>query len=555
MPLAIVEKALKIVITALAIGGGLAAPLARAATGDLDPSFADNGRRAPIGRAGGTALFVESLGPDGIVVGGSDFDISGRWSSEPGACTLEAEAASFTTQVFEDGGAHRLLDPATAGNVEASAFARQPDGKIVVVGRSVRVPDFRCYVSSTPTVFRLNGDGSLDAAFGVRDLPVVTGAHSIALDHKGRMVIAGVRPIRNDPDGNRELIVLRLQTDGRLDRSFGVDGYFIGPVSDALGWSPLFDWSAERPEIRLIRTDTGSYRVLVQSQGECKIVGITASGELDSGFRGDGVVTLRGAGGSKVACSAIESDSDGRLLVVGSSRNQGFVARHLARGGIDPGFSADAAIAKFMTVVTSVAIASDGKLLVAGWGPQGASIMRLLDTGGLDPAFGDAGQSWIDLNSKTASKPIVRDMLVRDDGSVLAVGGATNYDRPFVVRLLGEGGGPSAGVIGFSRGYAAPVEADGKAMLRVRRSGGRDGAVSATYRTVAFDATDPEDFVPESGTLEWADGDTSYKKIAIGLVEDGETAEALEAFHVVLEGIQGGAGAGTRTATVDIQPD
>jgi hypothetical protein len=222
---------------------------------------------------------------------------------------------------------------------------------------------------------------------------------------------------------------------------------------------------------------------------------------------------------------------------------------------VDSSFSADAAIANFMTAVTSVAIASDGKPLVAGWGPQGASIMRLLDTGGLDPAFGDDGQSWIDLNSKTVSKPIVRDMLVRDDGSVIAVGGATNYDRPFVVRLLGEGGGPSPGVIGFSRGHASRVEADGKAMLRVRRSGGRDGAVSATYRTVAFDATDPEDFVPETGTLEWADGDTSYKKIAISLVEGGETAEALEAFSVVLEGIQGGAGAGARTATVDIQPD
>ena len=67
--------------------------------------------------------------------------------------------------------------------------------------------------------------------------------------------------------------------------------------------------------------------------------------------------------------------------------------------------------------------------------------MRLQAAGGLDAAFGDSGQTWIDLKSKLASSPVVRDMLVREDGSVIAVGGAVNYDRPFVVRLMGEAGG------------------------------------------------------------------------------------------------------------------
>jgi hypothetical protein len=229
--------------------------------------------------------------------------------------------------------------------------------------------------------------------------------------------------------------------------------------------------------------------------------------------------------------------------------------RLLSHGAVDPTFVADAAIARYMTAVTSVALARSGKLMIAGSGPQGTSIMRLQAAGGLDPSFGDAGFSWIDLKSRFASNLVIRDLVVRDDGSVIAVGGAKNYDRPFVVRLLGDGGGASRGVIGFSRGHAASIESDGKAVLRVRRSGGRDGAVSATYRTVAFDAKDHEDFAPESGTLEWADGDDSYKSIAIRLVEGGDIAEAREAFYVELEDVEGGAGAGTRTATVDIQPD
>src|SRR5687768_16229906 len=114
--------------------------------------------------------------------------------------------------------------------------------------------------------------------------------------------------------------------DGRLDRSFGVDGYFIGPVSDAPGWNIFFDWIDKRPEIRLIRMDTGSYRVSVPSHGECKIVGITASGESDDAFGSGGVITLRGTEGEQVNCGAIERDSQGRLLIAGRSRSQGFVA-------------------------------------------------------------------------------------------------------------------------------------------------------------------------------------------------------------------------------------
>ena len=98
-------------------------------------------------------------------------------------------------------------------------FARQADGKIVVVGRSVRVSDFRCFVYSTPTVFRLNDDGSLDYVLRrARNERPYTQAHSVALDQKGRIVVAGtfVRSM-TDPEGDSELAVLRLQTDGRLD--------------------------------------------------------------------------------------------------------------------------------------------------------------------------------------------------------------------------------------------------------------------------------------------------------------------------------------------------
>ena len=310
-------------------------------------------------------------------------------------------------------------------------------------------------------------------------------------------------------------------------RSFGNGGYFAGPVADASGEFHFFGRLISRPEIRLVRMDSGRFRVSFASEGDCKIVGVTANGGLDATFGSSGVVTLHGPDGSQVTCNALESDSQGRLLVSGSSGNHGFLARLLAHGSVDPPL----APMQPSRNPCPRSLRSPWHPMASCWsqvrGGQGASIMRLQTTGGLDAAFGDSGQTWIDLKSKLASSPVVRDMLVREDGSVIAVGGAVNYDRPFVVRLMGEAGGTSRGVISFTRGHAAPVEADGTAFVRVRRSGGRDGAVSATYRTLAYDATAPEDFVPESGTLEWAEGDTSDKEIAIGIVEGGETARRL----------------------------
>ena len=114
--------------------------------------------------------------------------------------------------------------------------------------------------------------------------------------------------------------------------------------------------------------DSGRFRVLFASEGDCKIVGVTANGGLDATFGSSGVVTLHGPDGSQVTCNALESDSQGRLLVSGSSGNHGFRALLLAHGSVDPAFSADAAVAKLMSAVTSIAMAPDGKLLVAGSG-------------------------------------------------------------------------------------------------------------------------------------------------------------------------------------------
>ena len=77
----------------LAVSATIGVPAALAATGDLDPDFADHGRLTPIVGTGGGAVFVDSTASGGILIGGSDLDASGSVFNLDGmGCTFRAPA-------------------------------------------------------------------------------------------------------------------------------------------------------------------------------------------------------------------------------------------------------------------------------------------------------------------------------------------------------------------------------------------------------------------------------------------------------------------------------
>ena len=106
----------------------------------------------------------------------------------------------------------------------AYAVAIQADGKIVAAGEH-----FECFIDGCESGFlllRYNTDGSLDTTFGGDG---VTGgfpgwANAVAIQVDGRIVAAGewLNP-PNDP----RFAVLRYKTDGTLDQSFGKHGWVL----------------------------------------------------------------------------------------------------------------------------------------------------------------------------------------------------------------------------------------------------------------------------------------------------------------------------------------
>ena len=523
-----------------AVATGLLAPVALGASGDLDPEFADLGRLGPIAELKGPARSLEALDDEGLLLGGGYLESSCYsyycWYYP------EFEASNFVNVLTGDGGIDSSYHATVISDVEVFDIARQADGKVVAVGR--RVGRSRIAPNNL-VVFRLDAEGPLDTGFGNNGIfeldPELYGyrnqANSVLVDPEGRIVIAGAR--------EESLIVLRLDAAGALDTSFGSGGILTGPAHDYSAGS------------RIARTASGAYRVTTTDESGCRVIGINAAGSIDESFGIAGYAPVPTASGNAIACYSMVSQDDGRLLLTGIAAGQAFAARLLANGASDPAF-AGTDVAASMSEATAIAVADDGKILVAGNGVRGATIMRLQATGQLDTEFGNAGATIIDLPSENGSAPLIHELAVEPDGSVIAAGGDywPGVTRPFAVRLLGDGDGDSPGVLSIQQPNLDSAE-EGEVVVTVRRTGGSSGPVSIAYRTAqeGGSATGGEDYEELEDRLNWGDGDVGDRTITVSVLKDDGAAEEHEYFGVSLSDVEGGAGIGTRNATVRILPD
>jgi len=536
----IISLVAKAAAPATAVVTSLAAPLAQAASGDLDPSFADHGRLGPVTQLKGAARAVEAPEDGGALFGGGDVELHCRYYYYYCFYDFEFEASNFVNSFTEEGGIDASYDGAQPGNIEVVDIARQADGKVVAAGR--RINSRRSNLNHL-VVFRLGADGALDQAFGNQGIVELDAdtttidqrASAVVVEPDGRIAIAGVR--------NGELSVFRLDSNGAIDSSFGDGGYFTGPA---------YDYGAGS---RMVRLASGGYRVTTSDEGACRVLGLTEGGALDLTY-GHGGYARVATGVADEACLSIAALDDDRLVIAGIAGEQAFAVRLLANGAADPSFSAPEMAA--LAEATAIAVAGDGKILVGGDGVSGATVMRLQASGQLDPLFGEAGATAIDLPSHYGAPAVVNDIAVRADGSVIAAGGThdSGVSRPFAVRLLGDAGGESAGILSVRQSYVDASES-GEAVITVRRSGGRSGPVSVAYRTVVAegDAIAGRDYDEVSGRLHWDDGEAGERSIVVPVLADAGTAEEFEYFTVALSNPQGSAGLGARRATVTIQAD
>ena len=273
------------------------------ADGSLDTSFGDGGMVTTSFGPGwdyGQAVTVQ---PDGkIVVIGHTYN-----DNEQDFAVARYNADGSLDTSFGDGG--KATTSIGTGWDYGQAVTVQPDGKIVVVGHTYSEND------QDFAVVRYDTDGSLDTSFD-DDGKVITSigqgedrGNAVVVQQDGKILVAGHSHNGTDLD----FAVVRYDTDGSLDTSFGDDGKVVTSISP--GW------------------DYGQ-AVTVQPDGKIVVIGYShngtdfdfavarydAGGSLDTSFGNDGKVTTP-IGPGEDRGYAVALQRDGNILVAGHSYN------------------------------------------------------------------------------------------------------------------------------------------------------------------------------------------------------------------------------------------
>lgn len=332
--------------------------------------------------------------------------------------------------------------------------------------------------------------GFLDNTFGTGGV-VATGLQGGAFDYAysaisqpdGKIIIAGT----SDSGTNSDFALLRLNMDGTLDNSFGLNGKVITPFGNS-------------DDI------TSNNCIALQSDGKIIIVGSTLTGatydfatvrylpngSLDTSFGGTGKVQTS-IGSSDDYARAVAIQSDGKIVVAGGTIAANFdvaLVRYNSNGSLDNSFGLGgidtSASMNGLQSANSVNIQSDGKILIAGTTANTHNdflTMRFNTDGTLDNTFGVGGIvttpfSAFD-NGSYASK-------IQTDGKIISLGyNSTNgISTDFALMRFNSDGTldnffGSAGKISINHGIAdvgtgLALQADGKIVFTGTCNSGTD---------------------------------------------------------------------------------
>ncbi len=300
------------------------------------------------------------------------------------------------------------------GMDQAEGVAIQPDGKIVVAGFTQGATtglDF--------AVLRYNSNGTLDTTFGKGGI-VTTDfdglndqAADVVLQPDGKIVVGGTATVSAN---TTDFAVVRYNSDGSLDTTFGTDG----KVTTFVGQFPTAERMALQSDGKII---------LVGGSG-FELVRYNPNGTLDTSFGTGGIVSALPASiAEDVAIRSNGSIVVGGTLTNGTSNTDFQIAQFLPNGSLDPSFGSGGITTTAFNGADATAFAltiqSDGSVVLAGsisndntladeW-----ALTRYTATGSLDFSFGLNGKVLTNMGSDIEE---IHSLLLPSQGQLLAVG-------------------------------------------------------------------------------------------------------------------------------------
>lgn len=400
-------------------------PVQAAAAGDLDPAFGGDGKVSTDFFGDADDALDVVIQPDGRIVAagsarinGSNVDFALARYNRDGSLDVSFGTGGKVTTDFLD-----TFD-------QANALALQPDGKIVAAGITGNQMDRADFALA-----RYNSDGSLDASFGSGGKVVtdffggVDAAGSIALQPDGRIVVAGASFVGM----NGDFALVRYNTDGSLDASFGVGGKV---TTDFFGFGDSANAVGLLPDGRIIVAGSAFSSSTVT---DFALARYNRDGSLDASFGAGGKVITDFFGFSDRA-SALAIQADGRVVAAGGANNlnsTGFdfaLARYNGDGSLDSGFGdGGRATTDFLGILDAavdVALQPDGRIVAVGFTSKDFSglredfaLTRYDRNGRLDTSFGSGGKVTTDFFGDRDGGSAIA---IQSDGQLVVAGTAFN---------------------------------------------------------------------------------------------------------------------------------
>ncbi len=160
------------------------------------------------------------------------------------------------------------------------------------------------------------------------------------------------------------------------------------------------------------------------------------AGSLDPTFGSGGIATTPGT-----TLSAAALQSDGKIVVVGTSSNGPTVLRYHTNGTLDSTFGTGGQVTlnnNDSGPAFATAIQKDGKILVAAPDALKLAIFRLNTNGSLDTSFGSKGVATISATSIFLT-PAIGTIALLAEGKILVVAQSTSLSGAVFARLLSNG--------------------------------------------------------------------------------------------------------------------
>lgn len=275
--------------------------------------------------------------------------------------------------LFGKGGKMMLLDNP---RLNLSDIRRLPDGKYMV-----SCTHYDGNNEYDLALLRLDRSGKPDSTFGTNGLIVYSNpvlydlCEGMEVQPDGKVVMIGRRYMKYDQS---VVTVMRVNTDGTLDRSFGINGRAILSSPLAEGYCSMNDLAIQ-PDGRILTTGFAYSGSVVWYTNVFMTARFMADGRLDSSFGGNGIVTPDIAPGGEYSV-ALVMQNNGRIIVAGRIgapfpifQSYGGLLRLMPDGSIDSSFGINGFVLQDMSGtegqgVSDLVLTPDNGVILCGDG-------------------------------------------------------------------------------------------------------------------------------------------------------------------------------------------